>query len=110
MFVADITIVGDNSDLNVYKTAGVDGTDAGCCGPVSANKSSCCGGKETDGGDELSRDLDLNHWAGKLLPIPRRWKDGSLLSDRLFQSICGQSIAFQDRLLRYSISMHGFNA
>ena len=59
-------IVGDNSDLNVYKTASVDGTEAGCCGPVSAKTPSCCGGKKADGGDELLRDLDLNQWAGKL--------------------------------------------
>lgn len=60
----DIMIVGDNSDLNVYKNAGVDGTEAGCCGPVSAKKQSCCGGKKSDGGDDLLRDLDLNQWAG----------------------------------------------
>ncbi len=65
-------IVGDNSDLNVYKTAGVDGTEAGCCGPVSAEKPSCCGGKKSDDGGELFKDLDLNQWAGKLLLKLRR--------------------------------------
>lgn len=70
-------IVGDNSDLNVYKTAGVDGSEAGCCGPVSTKKPSCCGGKKSDEGDELLRDLDLNQWAGKQLlsfSSMERWK------------------------------------
>ena len=85
-------IVGDNSDLNVYKTAGVDGTEAGCCGPVSAKKQSCCGGKKSDEGDELLRDLDLNQWAGKLL-----------LS---FSSLKRWKLTFRQALSRYLRSKH----
>lgn len=95
MSVVDIMIVGDNSDLNVYKTAGVDGTEAGCCGPVSTKKPSCCGGKKTDGEDELLKDLDLNQWAGKPLlsftPM-ERWK-----------------LTFRQALSRYLQSKHSLH-
>ena len=69
---ADILIVADQSDLNVYKSADKDdmngGAKVGCCGPGSAKKSSCCSGGdgmvgEKEDGKEI--DVDFNEWAGK---------------------------------------------
>ena len=69
----DVTIVPDNSDLNVYKRTDENGTETGCCGPA-ARKSSCCGGgmdaepQEEEGGFKLQeelKDVDLNEWAGR---------------------------------------------
>ena len=67
MINADIVIVADKSDLNVYKTASENGTEVGCCGPASQGKSSCNGDSNAiDMGKELG-DVDLNEWAGKHL-------------------------------------------
>ena len=71
---ADILIVTDQSDLNVYKSADKDdvngGTKVGCCGPGSAKKPSCCGvgdgmAGEKEDGKEI--DVDFNEWAGEHL-------------------------------------------
>ena len=59
-------IVGDDSDLNVYKTAGGEGTDIGCCGPINTKQPSCSGGKGHDREAEQLKDLDLNEWAGEM--------------------------------------------
>ena len=62
--VADILIVADQSDLNVYKSADKDdmenGAKAGCCGPGSAKKSPCYSSD-----DAVGKDVDFNEWAGK---------------------------------------------
>ena len=62
--VADVLIVPDQSDLNVYKSADKDdmknGAKAGCCGPGSAKNSPCY-----SAGDAVGKDVDFNEWAGK---------------------------------------------
>ena len=65
METADILLVADNSDLNVYKTADKDGKQVGCCGPASQGKSSCSG-SNTSTTNGLPEDIDLNEWAGKV--------------------------------------------
>ena len=74
--MADILIVADQSDLNVYKSADKDdkngGTNIGCCGPVSAKKSSCCsggGGNVEEKEDGEWKDVDFNEWAGEHFSI-----------------------------------------
>lgn len=61
---ADILIVADQSDLNVYKSADKDdmenGAKAGCCGSGSAKKSPCYSGDNAVG-----KDVNFNEWAGK---------------------------------------------
>ena len=67
VMIADILIVADQNDLNVYKTANKDGmknsTEAGCCGPGSEEKSPCYSG--VVGEDGKWRDIDFNEWAGE---------------------------------------------
>ena len=62
--VADILIVADQSDLNVYKSADKDdmknGAKAACCGPGSAKKSPCYSAD-----DAVGKDVNFNEWAGK---------------------------------------------
>ena len=57
--------MGDNSDLNVYKTASTSGAEVGCCGPVSAKANSCASNKTSGGSDDVLKDLDLNEYAGQ---------------------------------------------
>ncbi|KAL8712734.1 MAG: hypothetical protein Q9220_002942 [cf. Caloplaca sp. 1 TL-2023] len=61
----DVLLVPDNSDLNIYKTADQGSNEAGCCGPASKAKITCCGSNDTKRTDEPPPDLDLNEWAGK---------------------------------------------
>ena len=71
--MADILIVADQSDLNVYKSADKDDVDSvskvGCCGPGSAKKSTCCsgggGGMVGEKEDGKWKDVDFNEWAGE---------------------------------------------
>ena len=70
--MADILIVADQSDLNVYKSADEDdmnnATKVGCCGPGSAKKSPCCSGDDAiveEKEDGKWKDVDFNEWAGK---------------------------------------------
>ena len=70
--MADILIVADQSDLNIYKSADKDdmdsGTKVGCCGPGSAKKSPCCSGGDGMVGEEEDgkwKDVDFNEWAGE---------------------------------------------
>ena len=67
--VADVMIVGDQSDLNVYKTASTDGEEVGCCGPASKKATSCSDGSTSGGRDDELKDLDLNEWAGEFLIV-----------------------------------------
>ncbi|KAL8948588.1 MAG: hypothetical protein Q9222_005239 [Ikaeria aurantiellina] len=60
----DVLLVPDNSDLNIYKTADQGFNEAGCCGPASTAKSSCCGSGTTKPMDGQPSDTDLNEWAG----------------------------------------------
>ena len=57
--MADILIVADQSDLNVYKSADKDdmnsSTKVGCCGPGNAKKSPCCSG----GGDGMVGEKEM---------------------------------------------------
>ena len=87
----DILIVADKSDLNVYKTANVDGKEVGCCGSAGQAKSSCKGGNDAvEMGGELE-DIDLNEWAGKILPFYQICcAKPSLCFCRLIQNICRQ--------------------
>ena len=70
--MADILIVADQSDLNVYKSADEDDVNGaakvGCCGPGSAKKSSCGnggGGIVAEKEDGEFKDVDYNEWAGE---------------------------------------------
>ena len=61
---ADVLIVPDHSDLNVYRTASKDSNaEVGCCGPAGKAKSSGCGTKDVVEDAQLA-DVDLNEWAG----------------------------------------------
>ena len=81
--MADILIVADQSDLNVYKSADKDdvnsGTKVGCCGPGSAKKSSCSSGGDGMVGEKEDgkwKDVDYNEWAGEHLFM---WTDFAAL-------------------------------
>lgn len=67
--IADILIVADRSDLNVYKTAKKDDkrntADAGCCGAGSEGKPSCYSSDDVSGEDGKWGDVDFNEWAGE---------------------------------------------
>ena len=84
---SDILIVADKSDLNVYKTANVDGKEVGCCGSAGQAKSSCNGGNDAvEMGGELE-DIDLNEWAGKILPF--------------YQICCAKQLMFMQAHTKY---------
>ena len=58
---ADVLIVADQSDLNIYKTASKEKTALGCCSPES--KASGCNAAVKR--SSKSENIDLNEWAGK---------------------------------------------
>ena len=69
---ADVMIVGDQSDLNVYKTAGEDGGEVGCCGPAKKKEEALgCGGggAETNETNGKLEDVNLNEWAGEYFSV-----------------------------------------
>ena len=60
-----ILIVGDESDLNVYKNA-EEGAGTGCCGPKTGDGRSSCGSGAKKAQDEkTAEDINLNKWASK---------------------------------------------
>ena len=61
----DILIIGDQSNLNVYKTASEDNSAVGCCGPSEQGKSSCQNGGDAVRLEGSLKDVDLNEWAGE---------------------------------------------
>ena len=61
VMTADVLIVADQSDLNIYKTASKEKTALGCCSPES--KVSGCNAAVKR--SSKSENIDLNEWAGK---------------------------------------------
>ena len=79
---ADVLIVPDRSDLNVYKTASKDGGEVGCCGPKSSsdNTTSGCGNqKKREVVSADLKDIDLNEWAGKFFKFKFLYYDLTVL-------------------------------
>ncbi len=84
--IADVLIVADQADLNVYKTANQDdvkdGAKVGCCGPGSGEKSSC-----GSSGDGAGWDVDFNEWAGKYLFLDHCGASEAYIHIRFVQDI-----------------------
>lgn len=69
--IADILIIADESDLNVYKTASKEDIGVGCCSGGKGSSGGCGVKRKVD-----TKDLDLNEWAGKrqlITPSVMQW-------------------------------------
>ena len=94
--IADILIVADQSDLNVYKITSKDdmknSTGAGCCGTGSEEKSSCYSGDDAVGEDGKWSNVDFNEWAGKHSFVKKRGASEAYIRVRLIQDIRYQAV------------------